>query len=105
MATSKVSSKFTKKAAGSTPSTPSASVGSTYRKMLAFQELIQRGDPGATGSSLGVNEAKTSVIKAVLGGQYDVQALSTFSGLPVPEVIAILQEMKGFGKGFNEVKG
>lgn len=102
MATKKVSNKFIKKSSG--PSTPTSSVGSTYRKMIAFQELVKASDPGSSGSSLGVNEAKTSVIKAVLGGQYDVQALSTFSGLPVPEVIAILQEIKGFGKSFNEVK-
>lgn len=101
MATSKVAGKFVRKA-GSI-STPSSSVSSTYKKMLAFQELLRESDPGEKGSSLGVNEAKSSVIKAVLGGQYDVQALSTFSGLSVPEVIAILQEMKGFGKGFNEV--
>ena len=102
MATKKVSSKFTKKAS---TSPPSASAGDTYNKMVKFRQVVVSADPGTSGSSLGVNEAKTSVIKAVLGGQYDVQALSTFSGLSVPEVIAVLQEMKGYGKGFNEVKG
>ena len=102
MATKKVSSKFTKKASGALPSA-SPSGGDTYNKMLKFHQVVVSADPGTSGSSLGVNEAKTSVIKAVLGGQYDVQALSTFSGLSVPEVIAVLQEMKGFGKGFNEV--
>jgi hypothetical protein len=102
MGASKVSKKFTKKATGALPS---AGVGGdTYGKMIRFHQIVAAADPGVTGSSLGINEAKTSVIKAVLGGQYDVQALSSFSGLSVPEVISILQEMKGFGKGFNEVK-
>ena len=103
MATKKVSSKFTKKASSALPSS-SVSGGDTYNKMIRFHQIVAEADPGASGSSLGINEAKTSVIKAVLGGQYDVQALSSFSGLSVPEVISILQEMKGFGKGFNEVK-
>ena len=97
MATTKVSSKFTKKASSS-GSSSSSSGGGTYEKMVAFKNMLSLNQPLVVGKPVGLTEGQSSVLQAVKNGQTDVQSLSTYSGLSPSEVTRTLKELQSMGE-------